>query len=208
LQKGKDLGYIRQLADDVGYVFYIDPGPQPGMNIAYWGPEIKVGQPQPALNINMNGASNIESLNFTVDSEKKTLPVLFIQELYSKIPIPIPIPDITPLNPPLGLIPLIPKNIEPITGTAKFSPVQAAVIGLTKAAKSSDAVFASGKLNVLRYGHILKARKLVGVRGAGLAFDGLYYVKSVTHNIKPGEYSQSFTLSRNGLVSTFQKVPV
>ena len=39
-----------------------------------------------------------------------------------------------------------------------------------------------------------KPRQLVGVRGAGPAFDGLYYVKSVTHNIKRGEYKQSFTL--------------
>ena len=42
---------------------------------------------------------------------------------------------------------------------------------------------------------------LVGVRGAGLTYDGLYYVESVTHNIKRGEYKQSFTLSRDGVVS-------
>jgi hypothetical protein len=30
----------------------------------------------------------------------------------------------------------------------------------------------------------------------------------VTHNIKPGEYKQSFTLTRNGLISTVPKVPV
>jgi hypothetical protein len=60
---------------------------------------------------------------------------------------------------------------------------------------------------VLRYGRVLKARKLVGVRGAGPAFDGLYYVRGVTHNLKRGEYKQSFTLSRNGLLSTVQQVP-
>ena len=42
----------------------------------------------------------------------------------------------------------------------------------------------------------------MGVRGAGYCFDGLYYVKSVTHHIKRGEYKQNFTLTRNGLVST------
>jgi hypothetical protein len=68
-------------------------------------------------------------------------------------------------------------------------------------------VTATGTLDVLRYGHILKARGLVGVRGAGLAFDGLYYVKSVTHSIKRGEYKQNFTLTRNGLVSTTPRVP-
>ncbi|HTD87212.1 MAG TPA: hypothetical protein VK850_11600, partial [Candidatus Binatia bacterium] len=137
----------------------------------------------------------------------KTLPIVFIQNPQTKVPIPIPIPDITPLNPPLGLIPPMPKNIEPITDTAKYSPIRGAMIGLAKAAKSADGVTANGSLDVLRYGRVLKARKLVGVRGAGAAFDGLYYVKSVTHNIKRGEYKQSFTLSRNGLLSTFQTVP-
>ena len=41
-----------------------------------------------------------------------------------------------------------------------------------------------------------------------MAFDGLYYVSSVTHNIRRGEYKQSFTLARNGLVSTLPQVPV
>ena len=79
--------------------------------------------------------------------------------------------------------------------------------GLAYASQHGDAVSGSGSLDVLRYGRILKSRKLVGVRGAGMAFDGLYYVNSVTHNIKRGEYKQSFTLARNGLVSTLPTVP-
>ena len=122
-------------------------------------------------------------------------------------PIPIPVPDVTPLNPPLGLIPPLPKNIEFISETANLNPIQAAVIGLTKAAKSSDAVFGSGTLDVLRYGRLLKARQLVGVRGAGLAFDGLYYVTEVKHRLKRGEYKQDFKLVRNGLISTLPAVP-
>jgi hypothetical protein len=208
MQKGKDLEYIQQLADESGYVFYIDPGPVPGMSTAYWGPEIKVGLPQPALNINMDAYTNVESLNFSFNSEKKTMPVIFVQNKTTKIPIPIPVPDITPLSPPLGLIAPSPKKFEIIIDAGRLSMIRAAAIGLAKAAKTSDAVSASGNLNVLRYGHVLKARKLVGVRGAGPAFDGLYYVKSVIHNIKRGEYKQSFTLTRNGLVSTFSEVPV
>ena len=60
---------------------------------------------------------------------------------------------------------------------------------------------------MLRYGRVLQPRKLVGVRGAGLAFDGLHYVKSVTHQITRGEYKQHFSLVRNGLISTLQSVP-
>lgn len=207
-QQGKDLEYIKFLAEEVGYVFYIEPGPKPGMSIAYWGPEIKTGTPQPALNLNMDVHTNVESLNFTLNSEMKTLPVVIIYNTLTKAPVIIPLPDITPLSPPLGKVPSIPKNVDFITGTAKFLPVKAALVGMAKAARTADTVSASGSLDVLRYGRILKARKLVGVRGAGTAFDGLYYVKSVTHSIKRGEYKQNFTLSRNGLISTVSKVPV
>ena len=61
---------------------------------------------------------------------------------------------------------------------------------------------------MLRYGRLLQARSLVGVRGVGLAFDGLYFVKSVTTTMKRGEIKQSFTLTRNGLVSITPVVPV
>lgn len=206
-QQGTDLAYIKALADEVGYVFYVDPGPLPGMNTAYWGPEIKVGAPQPALNINMDAQTNVKSLSFSFDKQSATLPIVIIQNQETKIPIPIPVPPITPLNPPLGLIPPIPMRVEFMDMTAKYNPIQAAVIGITKAAKSADAVSANGTLDVTRYGRLLKARQLVGVRGAGMAFDGLYYVKSVTHNLKRGEYTQSFQLSRNGLVSTLPQVP-
>jgi len=109
--------------------------------------------------------------------------------------------------PPLGLIPPIPQRMEFISETAKFSFPQALSMLLGRASQAADAVKANGSLDVLRYGRILSARGLVGVRGAGMAFDGLYYVDSVTHNIKRGEYKQSFTLTRNGLVSTVPRVP-
>jgi hypothetical protein len=205
--QGTDYAYVTSLADEVGYVFYIDSGPAPGMSRAYWGPEIKVGVPQPALNINLDSRTNVESLSFSFDAEKKTLPVVWVQIKETKIPIPIPIPDITPLNPPLGAIPTIPKHIEPLGMTANLSPVRAALIGMAKAAKSADAVTANGTLDVTRYGQILKSRQLVGVRGAGTAFDGLYYCRSVTHTMKQGEFKTNFTLARNGLVSTLSQVP-
>ncbi|CAN5908896.1 hypothetical protein BH23GEM7_BH23GEM7_24040 [soil metagenome] len=207
-QQGTDLSYVRCLADEVGYAFYLEPGPAPRRSVAYWGPQIKVGVPQPALNVDMGSHTNVESFSSNFNSDSKKLPVVFIQNQTTKAFIQIPVPDITPLNPPLALIPPIPKAIEPIVGTAKLSPVRAALIGLARAAQTADAVEASGTLDVLRYGRVLKARRLVGVRGAGRAFDGLYYVKSVTHDIQRGAYKQNFTLSRNGLVSTLPRVPV
>ncbi len=207
VQRGTDLAYLRYLVERVGYVFYIEPGPAPGMNIAYMGPKIKVGVPQPALNINMDGHTNAEQITFSFNPQARSLPVVFIQNEQTKVPIPIPIPDIGPLNPPLGLLQPLPARFNQLTGTAKLSPIQAVLVGLAQASRSADTVTGTGSLNVLRYGRVLRARQLVGVRGAGLAFDGLYYVSQVKHSIKRGEYKQNFTLSRNGLVSTLPRVP-
>lgn len=188
----------------VGYVFYIDPGLRPGTNIAYWGPQVKFGIPQKALNINMDAHTNVESLSFNFDNQSRTQLILLIQE--NKETISIPVPDITPLNPPLGLIQPAPNKSERIIEAAKLSSLRAALLGMAEAARSADVVTGNGTLDVLRYGRVLKARQLVGVRGAGPVFDGLYYVNQVTHSIKRGEYKQSFSLIRNGLISNVSTV--
>jgi hypothetical protein len=207
-QQGTDYGYVTELARQVGYVFYVDPGPVPGTNTAYWGPEIKTGVPQPALNVNMDAHSNVESLSFSFDGLSSTLPIVFVQNQATKVMYPIPIPPLNPLQPPLGATGLIPTKIEELKDTAKMTPMKAIMTGLAVASASSEAVRGTGTLDVLRYGRLLKARGLVGVRGVGEAFDGLYFVKSVTHSIKRGEYKQNFTLTRNGLVSLTPRVPV
>jgi hypothetical protein len=209
-QKGTDLAYIKDLAERVGYVFYIEPGPKAGMNTAYWGPQIKAGVPQPALNVDMDAHTNVEDLSFKFDNQKNKMPTVFIYNETTKAVIGIPIPPITPLNPPLGLIQPLPTSLgdlRPVShNLSKFSVPQAIMIGMAKASQWAEAVTGQGSLDVLRYGHILKARQLVGVRGVGLAYEGLYYVTSVTHKLKRGEYKQSFELSRNGLVSTIPRV--
>jgi len=206
-QQGTDLAYINDLASKVGYVFYLDPGPVPGTNIAYWGPQIKVGMPQRALNINMDAHTNVESLSFTFNNNLNAIPTVFYYDELSKAIIYVPLPPITPLNPPLGLIPPFPTRLQPVSDDLSKRPLsQSIMIGMAKASQWAEAVSAKGELDVLRYGTVLKPRKLVGVRGAGLAYDGLYYVKSVTHKIKAGEYKQSFELSRNGLISTLPVV--
>jgi len=207
IQKGTDLAYILQLAKEAGYVFYIDPGPLPGVSQAYWGPQIKFGIPQPALNVNLDAWTNVESLNFRYEPQKAVLPLVFIQEPTTKAILPLPIPPITPLNPPLGVLTPIPQKKEFLKNTAKYTPAQAVMVGMARASETADIVSADGSLDVLRYGQILKARQLVGLRGAGLSFDGLYYVESTKHNIKLGEYKQSFNLKRNGLISNTPIVP-
>jgi hypothetical protein len=207
VQRGTDLSYVNQLASEAGYVFYIQPGPLPGLNQVYWGPQIRVGVPQPALNVNMDSWTNVESLSFRYQPQSSVLPIVFIQEELTGVPIPIPIPPVTPFNPPLGLAVPFPQQIRQLKDTAKRSPAEALMLGMAEAVKNADVVTGDGTIDVTRYGQVLRARSLVGVRGAGLAFDGMHFVDSVTHRLKPGEYKQSFVLKRNALIANLPVVP-
>jgi hypothetical protein len=206
-QQGTDLAYIKKLAQDSGYVFYIDPGPLPGISRAYWGPQVKVGLPQPALTVNMDSWTNVEQLSFRYAPYKATLPIVTVQNELTGVPIPIPIPPITPLNPPLGLLVPPPVHIQQLGTVANKDLGPALLQGMAAASAAADLVTGNGSLDVLHYGSVLQARQLVGVRGAGPAFDGLHYVDSVTHNLSRGQYKQSFTLTRNALVSNTPVVP-
>ena len=197
-QEGTDMAYVDKLAKENGYVFYLDPGPAPGMSRAYWGPEIRIGVPQPALNINMDAHTNVESLSFSMDGSSREQTAIFLPIPGTGFGIPIPIPEVSLLKPPLALKQAPALKLKYLDDVAKQDMPRAIARAMSRASDSSDAITASGSLDVLRYGRVLSPRGLVGVRGAGIAYDGLYYVKSVTHNIKPGEYKQSFQLVRNG----------
>lgn len=206
-QKDTDFKYLQRLANDVGYVFYLVPGPLPGMSQAYWGPQVRLGMPQTALNVNLDSWTNVESLNFRYEPQNAVLPVIFIQDPITKVPIPIPIPPVTPFSPPLGLAIMPPPKVEFMDGTAKLNPAVALMKGFARVTETCDTVVGDGAIDVMRYGQPLRARSLVGVRGAGIAFDGMHYVDQATHRIKPGEYKESFVLKRNALVANTPVVP-
>jgi len=204
--KGTDLAYLRQMAEENSYVFYVDPGPAPGTSTAYFGPEIRIGIPQPALTMNSDGFSNVSSVEFAIDGTERKIPILIIQEPKSKIPLPIPLPDVSLANPPFGAVPPRLAGFHKLEDIGALNPIEVALKGLGTAAKAADAVSASGTVDPIRYGRLLRARAVVGLRGAGLAFDGLYFVKSVTTTVKTGSISQKFQLVRNGLISTVPRV--
>ena len=111
--QGTDYAYIKQLAHEVGYVFYIDPGPAPGISMAYWGPEIRSARRSRRSTIDMDARTTTSERSPSPSTRSaRRCPIVYIQEPVSKAPIPIPIPDITPLNPPLGVVPPLPPKLD------------------------------------------------------------------------------------------------
>jgi hypothetical protein len=207
-QQGTDLKYIRALAENNDYVFFIEPTDVPGVNRAYWGPLALTGKYQKPLTNNMGSETNISEISFNQDSLKATQVVGKINEPSTGLDIPIRIIS--------GQRPSLSSSSSDSTDNAFVQTSQFRESGLStmeatkkaqsKTSKSTHSVTANGELSVVEYKEVLRARRLVALRGVGEAYDGIYYVKKVTHNIRRGEYTQRFTLTREGLGSSIKKV--
>ena len=196
-QQQTDQGYIRRLAERNGFVFYIEPTPVPGVSTAYWGPDNRLGLPQPALSMNLGPQTNLDTpINFHFNALGPVAPQVTILEPITKTPITIPAPG--GLRPPLATRPAAALRGHIARDAANLDASQGLLRALSSTTEASDAVTATGEIDAVRYGQALRSRRLVGVRGVGLSYNGNYYVKQVKHRIRRGEYKQSFTLTREG----------
>jgi hypothetical protein len=73
-QLATDRAFLQKLAAKHGYVFFVKPGPFPGVNTAYWGPSLQgIGLPQKTLNIDLGPATNVDSISFQYNPLAPTL---------------------------------------------------------------------------------------------------------------------------------------
>jgi hypothetical protein len=203
VQQGTDLEYLNEMAGRHGYVFYVEPGPLPLMNRAYWGPPPRLGVPQPALSVNMGHETNVGSISFQYNALAPTTVKGEVQDRLTNQTLPVQ--TFASLRPPLASQPALPFNLPNVrTSLLEQSEGLNYMQAFARAQATTDAsmdsvVSANGELDALRYGRLLQPRGLVGLRGVGYTNDGFYYVKSVTHAIQKGQYTQRFSLTREGV---------
>jgi len=93
------------------------------------------------------------------------------------------------------------EKTEPESRTS--IPQKALVVGMGAFSNVSsinfqtDSMQPTGEMDGYDYGGILKARGLVEVKGVGMSYDGLYYVKKVTHRITERSYTELFELRQS-----------
>jgi hypothetical protein len=171
----------------------------PFVNQAYFGPDIRFAEIQPALTMDMGASDNLLSINFSQDG---SLPVLATGQMaVPESPITIPFAFPSARIPPLVVMPTLPRKVQVLRNTAKFDPLQAAAAAESVQSGRLDSVTASGQVDAFRYGSVIRPRRLIGVRGAGYSYNGLYWVTQVTHLIERDKYTQSFQLAREGVYS-------
>jgi phage protein D len=204
-QQATDLSFIQKLANQNSFVFFTEPTKQPGTSTAYWGPPKRTGLPlQPPLTLNMSSDSTAKEITFDYNALERVAPETTFVEEESQREVPVGEPE--PASPPLSKQPGKALRTEKQRDAAKLKNPRARLRALQAVNWSADTVMGSGTLDTSAYGWALQSRQLVEVRGVGFSYDGVYYVQQVTHQIKRGAYTQSFTLAREGRGATSLKV--
>jgi hypothetical protein len=206
--EGTDLAYIRQLAKEAGHVFYIEPGPLPGANVAYWGPEIRLGMVQPALNLGMDVHSNVEALSFRGQPVRGRTAHRLHPEPDHQVSDSAAHPRCQPGQPAARPDSAHAQEHQADEGNrqavADRRPRQGAGRGRRLFGRCGDRRRQPRRVALRPCPESPAAGRRARRR---LSFDGLYYVKKVSSKLKAGEFKQSFSLARNGLISTLPLVP-
>jgi hypothetical protein len=93
----------------------------------------------------------------------------------------------------------MPQSRRIARGLGFSSPAQADEYAAGMLRRNGWWVTAQGSLNGLRYGRVLRSRKLVTVKGVGPNYNGNYYVRKVQHSLTARTYQMQFELARNAL---------
>lgn len=210
-QTETDRALFQRLAQANGYLFYISPTPEPYVNTAYWGPPIRAELPVAVIDVAVGAASTAESFSAQYDA---LAPQRIVGQARQTTP-PYELVPIVTLEssrlPPLAAMPALETNL--LTRTALWNMDQ---LEPTSALLQAQAITNVSTDNVVtvnctvapaRLGTVVNAPAIVGVRGTGQAYDGLYYLKAATHQISlladaGWDYTQELTMTREGTGTT------
>lgn len=208
-QNATDRAFLQMLSRQHGFVFYLQPGPSARRSVAYWGKFEQTYPDRKVLTANAGSLTNLESLSFEEDTGKPVQLVGSVHQDDSTDPLKFNI-EKSSVGTTLAEKPTLsdnPENVrrERVTYPGiKLDDAKSRAQARTNLS-TQDVLKATGRVDTARYGDVLTAPGKVIVRGVGKHYDGEYYVKSVKHDITPGEYKQGFVLTREGVGSKIDK---
>lgn len=202
-QRGTDLRFVRELARRKGYEFYVDD------RVAYFGPPRLDGEPQKLIAVNFGAQTNCRDLHVAVDGGRTTE-----AELITLDPVTGELPD-APFEatsadlpdtllgtsrldqlPQAQRLPAVRQQLR-VSGAVSEARAREYLLGSLR--RQSWWITASGKLNGLRYGRVLRTKKTVTIKGLGERYNGNYYVRKVKHMLTRRTYTMDFEASRNAI---------
>jgi hypothetical protein len=221
VQRGTDIRFLRRLAQRNGFECFVQPQPQSGVDFGYFGPPKNIpGLHEAVLNVKMGAQTNVSEFKVRYDMVKPTLSMAFGVDSMTRAPSaafsiapavsPPPTGGSYPWGVPMGVQD---ATVRAIAGphpppmvmaaqTGQMSLPGLAVVNQAISNRSSWAVIAEGLVGA--DAGVLSVGRTVNIRGAGLAFNGAYYVARVSHafDVCGCSYTQRFEARRNAVGMT------
>lgn len=200
LQRGTDIQFLRQLANRNGYECYVELNPSTGAVEGHFHAPRLDENPQGVLTVNMGEVTNVNSFTVRFDMLRPTTARVTGLDIGSREDQPAAVTSLSLTE--LGSRPSLngdrPRLVL-LSGTGLAETAELTTLAQAVVDRSTWAVTADGELNPIAFGGVLRAKRVVSVRGAGRQFSGEYYVEKVLHVFDGDGFSQRFALRRNAL---------
>jgi len=201
IQRETDIQFLRRLALRNGFECYVEGG------TGYFRPPQLDAPPQPVLAVHFGDDTNVRRFALEVNALTPAKVSMFQIDRADKSVLDVTTD--TSQQKALGQTDaagLLAAGMEPgvvIVGgvVATGNPEMTALCqGLYD--QGTWFVTGEGEIAANDYGHVLKARQTVTIKGVGETHSGVYYVSHVTHSFTPEGYTQFFQVKRNGVMPT------
>jgi uncharacterized protein len=202
VQRSSDLDFLRELARRRGYEFYVMGA------TAYFRTPVLDGAQAKAIVSNFGEKTNCETLEVFVNGSAPLKAVGARVDPYSGESVAT---DSTSAD--TGLPAMGESDATAGRTDTDDGPVPLPVVVVRRPPAQSESELkaylrgvmmradfflkAHGTLNALRYGAILRTRKVVSIFGFGKKYSGHYYVRKVVHTLTPRTYHMEFEAYRN-----------
>ncbi len=205
IQRGTDIQFLQALAHRNGYECYVEMNPAKGVVEGHFHKPRLQQPPQGVLSVNMGDATNVNSFHARFDMLKPTTASAKNVDVHSKDAQSADSDSTADKS--LGTTSTVSTDDSRqvlLSGTGLSDTGELQTAAQAEVDRSSWAITAEGEVNTVAYGDVLRAKRPVMVRGAGLQFSGTYYVERVLHSFTGDGYSQQFSLRRNAAGVTKQ----
>jgi phage protein D len=201
IQRDTDMQFLKRLALRNGYECYVEGG------IGYFGPPDLDSDPQPVLAAHFGEKTTLGRFYLTVDGLRPTNIAMAQMDRTTKEKIDVLV-EVSQQD-PLGTLhaaqvpganadrAAMVVGLNGATGHAEMSALCQSIFH-----RAEWFVTGEGEVWANEYGHILRPRKKVTIKGLGETYSGIYYVSHVTHTFTPSGYSQNLRVKRNALLLT------
>jgi hypothetical protein len=201
IQRETDMQFLRRLALRNGFDCYVE-----GMRAYFQAPQLDA-DPQPVLAAHFGDETNLTR---------------FVAEINALTPASVAMAQVDRLNKEV-LDAAVDSGSETVLGDTDaagllaegMNPAQVHV-GMSLVTTQAEMtalcrglfhrgqwfLTAEGAVDAARYGHVLRPRRTVPIKGVGETYSGMYYVSHVTHRFTDCAYAQEFRARRNGLRPT------